>query len=240
MELEKPFMLDKNGLYYLDPKTKIEEIFINDFNKNSNNRVSFYKIDGIDNYIIKDCTLYPYFFNRLRNMNLLKELVKRQDQFDNIDFPVAYYERLKMLKGIVIPYYEEAITVRKLITFHYFGDLINYYCHDSNEMDNFICMLLDILTLIRIMYEKGIHYIDPNPGNFLVYNNIMKVIDFEPNYVFFDKNYDKHMQSTLRRFGEMVNYILLRFGFKNVVFYVGRDFSNTEKNILELRKRLER
>ena len=138
MEHELPFKLDKKGRLYLESRDIItKEIVFPRCNNRPYERIyeyqtHFYAIDGIDDYIIKDCTLYPLLFNRSRNLKLLKQLVERQKYFSNIDFPVAYYKGHEMLKGIVIPYYKEAVSLNELMYLQGFNRLKEYYNHNSN------------------------------------------------------------------------------------------------------------
>ncbi len=240
MELEQPFKLDRRGIWFLDDNDiKVEQMFFQQFNKPYSDRASFLKIDGIDNYIIKDCTVYPYFFNCYRNLKLLKKLNKKQKDIDNIDFPVAYYKSEDKLKGIVIPYYKDAVSLTKLISFYSFDDLKNYYNHDNDEINNLISLLLEILELLKSMYDKGVFYLDIHSGNFLIYDNGVKVIDFEPGHVFFrDKNW--HLKIILNNYSLLVDRIRRKYNFKEVFFHSGEDFYNTEMNVKALKKRLER
>ena len=246
MEHQLPFKLDKKGIWYLDSSDIItKEIVFPRYNNRPyerpyENRTHFYTIDGIDDYIIKDCTMYPLLFNRSRNLKLLQELVKRQKDFSNIDFPVAYYKGHEMLKGIVIPYYKDSVSLNELIYFKGFNKLKEYYNHDNNEINNVVNLLLDILKLIITMYKKGIYYVDINSSNFLVYNNIIKVIDFEPDHVFFSDRNNWHLNRILKNYELLVYNVINKFNFKPVLFHSGDDFYDTELNVKILTKRLER
>lgn len=240
MNYQEPFRKDRNGLYYLDSRDiKIEELYVKQMSGSYQDRAHFFAIKGIDDYIIKDSTMYPYFFNRPRNLKLLKRLVDKQSEFDNIDFPIAYYKSFNILKGIVIPYYKDSASISELIYLHTFDELKNFYNHESDEIDNLISLLLDILELLSSMYDKGIYYIDVHSGNFLIYNNSVKVVDFEPGHVYFtDKEW--HLRLILYNYALLVDKIRRKYGFKDIFFRSGMDFYNTEYYVKDLKKKLER
>lgn len=240
MENELPFRHDRKGLKYLDSRDiKTDEIIIKQMSGSYRDRAHFFAIDGNDDYIIKDCTMYPLILNRPRNLKLLKQLVEKQEEIKNVDFPIAYYKSFNILKGIVIPYYKDSASLREIISLHPFEDLPNYYNHDSNEIDNLISLLLEILELISNMYDHKVYYLDIHTGNFLLYNNSVKVIDFEPGHVFFrDRKWN--LKLILSNYAMLVEKIRRMYKFKEIFFHSGVDFYNTEMNVKALRKRLER
>ena len=241
MNNELPFRIDRRGLKYLDSRDiKTHELYVKQMSGSYRDRAHFFAIDGINDYIIKDCTMYPLFFNRYRNLKLLKDLTDKQKEITNVDFPIAYYKSYERLKGIIIPYYQDATSLKELLYLHTFTDLSNYYHHDSNEIDNLISLLLDILELISSMYNKGVYYIDIHSGNFLFYNNSVKVVDFEPGHVYFSDSSKCYLEIIMKRYESLVEKIRKRFGFKETFYYAGNSFYTAENNIKKLRKRLER
>ena len=249
MELDKPFKKDKNGLWYLDSRDiKTKEIYFPEVGKCNARKNTFYLIEGMDNYIIKDSTEYPYFMNRFRNLSLLKKLVEKQSDIPEIDFPFAYCKDYGILRGIVEVFYQEAISLNDLLFSTKYNDsslsqlelIKKYYDHDSNNIDNVIMLLLKILELISKMYYHSIFYTDIKAGNFLLFNNDVKVIDFEPGLVHFKDRNDWYLNFILINFAILVETVLKRCGFKDVFFSPGEDFYETEKRILSLRKTLER
>ena len=107
------------------------------------------------------------------------------------------------------------------------------------EIDNLICMLLDILNLISKMYDKGVSYLDIHSGNFLFYNNGIKVIDFDYGYVLFDKK-DKYFDRIIRNYDMLVETICRRFGFKDILFNRDDTFMETEHHVKSLKRELRR
>lgn len=244
MEYKEPFKMDKRGLWYLDIKDIIlKEIYFPQYVRpygHYDERKPFYEIEGMDNILVKDSSEYPFFFNHTRNRNLIEKLYKKQEEIPEVDFTLGYLKGFTMMKGILVPYYKGGISVQRLATSYSFRDIKNYYNHESNEMDNLFSILLDILHLLIIMYNKGVYYTDANSGNFIIYNNEIKVIDFEPEFVFFSDNSGKHLNKSLKKYTELVNAIFKRYGLNNLVFTQQEDYYKTEEKVLELRKRIER
>lgn len=241
MEFNKTFKKDKNGIWYIDGKdVNISMFTFNDIVKSYGTRTHFYHIEGIDNYIIKDTTLYPLLFNKTRTKMLLKNFMMKQELFDNIEFPLGYYRNNKFLKGIIIPYYKDSTSIRKFIYLQPFESLKEYYNHESDDIDNLIAMLLDILELIHKMYQENIIYLDIHAGNFLFYNNEIKVIDFEPGYVYFDSKNGKYYESIIENYASLVRSILRRLKFGEIDFQPEDSFIDAEKNVKLLKKTLER
>ena len=83
-------------------------------------------------------------------------------------------------------------------------------------------------------------FADVNTGNFIIYNNEIKVIDFEPGHIHFSDKYKKYMTQALSKYASLVDIICWKYRFKKVNFKSGEDFYSTEQNVLALRKRLER
>ena len=239
-ELGEPFKKDKNNLWYISDKdVDVESFTFNDIVKSYQGRTSFYHINGVSDYVIKDTTLYPLLFNTIKTKKLLKEFMDRQNLFDDIEFPVGYYQINNKLKGTIVPYYEDSLSIRKFIYLHKFIELKEYYNHDSDEVDNLITLFLNILELISKMYYKNIVYMDIHAGNFLFYNNEIKVIDFEYNYIHFTSNKLKYYDTLINSYASLVRTVLRRQDFGEVHFQSGEDFYETERKVKSLRKTLE-
>lgn len=241
-DISELFKIDKDGIPYLTSKDiKTEKIYVPQINNAYSQHATFYGIEGVDNYIIKDSTMYPYFNNRRSHLKLLKELITRQKDIDKVDFPVAYYLSYMILKGIVIPYYKDYRSLRYIINIYPSLDkLPMFYNKESDLLDNLISLFLDIFEIVVYLFSHGIQYIDINTSNFMILNSIIKIIDFDPRFVHFHKNMLKDMKKALIQFEEMVNKVLEMYRLYGVKFKSGEDFFSTEKNILALRKRLER
>lgn len=244
MEYKEPFKQDNRGLWYLDYRDiKLNEIYFPQYIRpygHYDERKPFYEIEGMDNLLVKDSTEYPFFFNHTRNLNLIEKLCQKQEEIPEVEFTVGYLQGYRMMRGIIVPYYKGGISVKGLSTAHYFNELKKYYNHESDEMDNFFSMILTILHLVILMHSKGVFYTDANSGNFIVFNNEIKVIDFEPQFVFFSDDNGKHLKDTLKKFTDLVNALFRRYNFKDFALLQQDSFSETEKKILALRKSIER
>ena len=244
MEIKDLLKLDKKGIPYLDSKdVTIEEIAFKRYARpyqRTQYEKEFFKIEGIDDYIIKDTTLYPLFFNHNSNLKLIGKLIEKQELIEEVDFPIAYFKGLFGIRGAVIPYYEDGKSIRELMNIYRFEELKKFYNHESNDIDNLISMFLDILYLLIIMYNKGVCYTDANTGNFVVYKNIMKVLDFEPRDIYFSDKYRRYLKYALSKYASLINIVCWKYFAKKVNFVSGEDFYSTEKKVLELKKVLER
>ena len=234
MELKEPFKIDKNGLYYIDSKdVKIEKFNFNEIVKSYGQRRDFYHIEGVSDYIIKDTSKLPLLFNTYRNKKMLENFQKKEGMVENIDFPVGYFLEEKGIKTIV-PIYDGAVSIHELIKLYQFDDLKKYYQHDDNDVNNLISLCLDILDLVEIMYNADIVYRDISAGNFVVYNNTTKVIDFEPGYVIFTKKKDKYYEILLHNYAVLVDYIWHKYGFKEVYYNPGKSFNEERIKVKSL------
>ena len=239
-KLNEPFKLDKKNIYYIDSRdVKVQNIHFREIGKLDRLKRGFFKIEGIDDYIIKDSTMYPLLFNGIRNRKLLSDLVSKIDLLPDIGFPIGYYQSRGRMKGTIIPYYDNAIPLRKMIYLFKFEELKDYYYRDNDDIYNLISLLLDILNLISRMYDNNVSYLDIHSGNFLIYNNDIKVIDFDYDYVFFNQNM-KYYHTIMRNYSMLVETICRRFGFKEILFNGGDTFFETECRVKCLRRELER
>ena len=237
MEYNLPYKRDNKGRLYLDDNDiKIYELYVKQM---SREHAHFFGIEGNDKIIIKDCTVYPRLFNRYQNLLLLDRLVKKQPEISKVDFPFGYYQKNGELKGILNPYYKDAPSINEVTSLYTFDELRKFYDHETDDIDNFLSLLLDILDLLNCLFEKGIYYLDIHSGNFLIFNNEVKVVDFEPGHVYFrDKKWNLDLM--LLHYGMLVDKLRRRYKFKDIYFNHGIDFYNAEQNVKALKKKLER
>ena len=236
------FKLDKDNLWYIED---------NDINKSPiyfpkvglfyNEHVKrFYKVDGIDNLIIKDTSHYPLFFNQTRNKKLLKELLLREDDIPSVDVPQAYFKKNNRIMGMFVPYYPNSVSYTRLINFHSKQDVLNYYNHDSDTDYNLLLLCLETLNILKELYDAGIAYLDINDGNFLIYNNQVKVIDFEPGFVKITKNKEIYLYRIVDKYLQLVKLILYRLNFSESISVYGSNFQDIEESVKRLEKVIKR
>ena len=234
------FKTDKDGLYYLDNHEILTPFVFNELVKAYTPRRQFYKIDGTDDYVIKDSTMRPMWFNGIKQKSLLLDLKEKQPDFDNIEFPIGYYLNNEKIKGTIIPYYPDSMSLRRILNTYDNKQINDYYLHSEDELDNLIILCLDILNMISSMYKDDIAYVDIHSGNFLFYNNEVKLIDFEPGYVFVTTKKYKHYQDILRNYGFLISAVLRKFGYRDFYYTPGDSFSEAEDRVLSLKKQLKR
>lgn len=246
MELDKPFKKDKSGLWYIDSrevliqKLDVKQVRDNKEPIKKKKPANFYSIDGIDNYIIKECVGRPRLLYTYQYLKLLKRLTARQEYITEIDFPIAYSKNYGKYNGLVIPYYESAISLTEIFNSDEpLKELLNYYHKDSDEKNNFICLLLEILERITDMRYQGIYYLDIHPGNFMIYNNSVKVIDFDPDCIYFN-NPKLSQEQVLFYYDLFVAELLRRCGYEDIYFGRKIDFYDADISVRKLRKSLER
>ncbi len=240
IKLNEPFQLDSNNLWYLDMTNVNLTPVIFEKEQGRYPKSSFWKIDNMEDYLIKNIKSSYLFFNQVRTKKYLKLLQDKQDVLSNIDFPVGYSIDNNKLKGFIIPYYSNAISLENFINQYSYSDITKFYQHDGIIEQNIIAICLDILELIRNMYDKGILYFDIHSGNFLLYNNEIKIIDFDPRYMLFNSKKDENLRIMLSNYVVFVRSFLRKLGYKDVLLNYGEDFYETEKRVLGLQKRLER
>ena len=235
IQLDKPFLKDNSGLFYINSKdVELSEFNFNEVIENYSHRRTFYHINGVDDYIIKDTTRLPKFFNKSRNIKLLKNFQLNQDKFSDIDFPVGYFLDKKKVRGVVVPYYKDSKSIKELTNLYKFEDLKNFYLHDDNEKINLINMCLDILEIIKKLYDEDIIYTDIGAGNFVVCNNSVKIIDFEPDYVHFVKKRKRYLSLLLSNYNILVNYIWRHYGYDNTPYSPGETFIDAKYKVKSL------
>ncbi len=235
MDLKEPFKKDENGLYYIDSNdVEIERFDFKEIVKPYGKQRDFYHIKGVPDYIIKDTSDSPEYFNKSRNLKLLKKCMLKEESVPEVDFPVGYFKEEDKIKQIV-PYYEGSISIRKLINLYQFKELINYYQHSNDEQENLILLCLDILKIIEKLYNQDIVYTDIGGGNFVIYNNDVKIIDFDPRYVHFTKHKKGYYEFLLMNHTLLVDTIWRHFGFKDIYYHSGNTFTEQEGLIKALK-----
>ena len=236
--LGKPFIQDHKGLFYVDNENiDPKPFYFNEVTSNFDYRRAFYHINGVDDYIVKDTKRLPLFFNQTRTKKILRNFMEKQNSFKDIDFPVGYYLNNGKIEGTVITNYTGANSVKVLTNVYKFENLKEFYNHEDDDFRNLVHLCLEILRLIREMFDGDIVYTDINSGNFLVYNNSVKVVDFEPDYVHFTKNKNRYLKLLLSNYNLLVNYILRHYKFYDLPYYSpGESFYEAENRVKYLIK----
>ena len=190
-DVPKNLLQDKNGLFFLK-KSDIEKnsiSFYDCFIKNGEMaKAFFYCIKGNNSYIVKKHN----FLNRKKEQDAIIEMLEHfkiiSKLLNKVDLPIGYYKELGKVKGIIIPYYENAISIMNMMLNYSLDDIKKIYFYDDDNIYNLFHIFLEIISLIEEMYENQMFYYDINDNNFLIYQNEIKVIDFEPYRVIFNED----------------------------------------------------
>ncbi len=210
--------IDKNGLLYTNnyKLVKKEEIFQH-FRENDEFRYDqycYYSLDDNNEYIIK-FHLNP-MTSRIEELTreMLIKLKEKQGNVQMTDFPVGYFRRFNHIRGLITKYYDGSISFDKLSKEKDINATSKYYSHDGDSIHNLFLGFDESLTALNEMYDNGIYYTDVNPGNFLFHDNKIKIVDFDPIYVTFDKK-DEQLSKILSRYKDTTNLVLQNMGITN-------------------------
>ena len=236
-ELPKNIKKDIDDLLYLDiDNINLTPLIFDELKKFDCNYSKFYTIDGNKDYILK-YTPYPIILRKTRTLNMLRNMYYYQDNIKKVEFPIGYYQKDNKFEGTIIPFYEKAISIRKFIYNSSLLDLFKYYNHDSDEITNLISLYLDILDILKELYDENIVYLDIiHGGNILLYKNEVKLIDYEPGYIKFTDNPNHYYKRIMEGYSNLINYINYKLNIKNVLFYSDDNFNKTKDNIKRLEK----
>lgn len=239
--IPKEFKLDDDNIWYLDDKDiKKKAVYFNKTNGfyNDNPKI-FYLIEGNSDYIIKDTRFAPLFFNKTRIKKMLKDFYLHNN-LKSIDLPLAYFKENNKLTGIVVPYYNHSVSIKKIINTEDVKELKKIYNHSKSDYYNIIVLCLEILDIIKTMYDEEMIYLDIHPGNFLLYNNQVKLVDFEPGYVFFTNKKEKYYDKIINGYLYLINLIFRKFKLDNFEIYKGDSFDKVKEDIMKLEKKIKR
>ena len=187
LELKK----DKDGLLYLVDNTIFNRSYLeidkrHDIDEYYQNY--FYSINSTDEYIIKhSCTEFTRKqIEKIKKM--LSILIEKQKDVKSVDFPIAYFVYTKKLCGLIIKYYKDGISCDNVIKLRDIEYLGKYYSHDADNIHNLFMLFNDILSIIEELLDNSIYYTDINPGNIVLHDNKVKLIDFDYRFVHFQEN----------------------------------------------------
>ena len=203
---------DKKGFYYVDNQNINEPIYFSDYQDRDEFtcKSCFYRIPSTNDYIAKSNVILQNRFERKQTLKMLKAFLKVKDKLKNVDLPIAYFKEGRHLNGTIIPYYECASSIKNMLNNFSLNNYQIIYNHNDDKLENLVSLFMDIINLIESMYVNGIYYYDVNYGNFLIYKNEVKVIDFEPKRVRFME--DKYTFSyILTNYLQLVREILEKY-----------------------------
>ena len=86
-------------------------------------------------------------------------------------------------------------------------------------------------------YENGIIYTDVHGGNFLIWQNKLKLIDFDPKRVFFEDSKDILLRAMLSNYETLVFMLYKRFNIRELYPYTARNFNGMRRHVKKLEKK---
>lgn len=186
LELQK----DSDGLLYLEDNDIFKKPCLNiDRRENIDEyyKTLFYPIPSTSEYIIKyNCREYTKR-KILEIKEMLSTLIEKQKNIKSVDFPIAYFVYMNRLSGLIVKYYEESISCDNVFNLQDIEALGKYYYHDEDNIRNLFMLFNDILSILQELIANDVYYFDINPGNFVISNNQVKIIDFDYRFMHFEK-----------------------------------------------------
>lgn len=202
-------------------------------------KYQFFNIPSTDEYILKYYKFNSLYSDLVEMKTMLMELNKRRNKLEDIDFPIGYYLEEDELKGAIVYYYKKALSLRDFSILYSLEDLQKYYFHDDNMHRNLVMLYLDILNLLEKMMDEKMYYLDVHSGNFVMYNNNVKVIDFEPRQLAFNDEFNNYYQSILICFKFLVNFTNNKLGLENALIDDCSNINILKGEVKKLEKRLK-
>lgn len=178
----------------------------------------FYSLSSTDDYILKLNQDINVNDSELRQM--IERLYYRQPNVDSVEFPIGYVKNSNNTIGQIIRHYPNTKSFKTICLTEDIEDLQKYIYFDDDALRNLFLIYLNILEQIEQLFEKGIMYLDIHPGNMIFFDNSVKIIDFDPDYIRFNRlkcyykqiiyNYRRLINSSLSFFyldGELENIV---------------------------------
>lgn len=103
-----------------------------------------------------------------------------------------------------------AVTKRKFGMIEYSGFLMEYFEGIIDINKN-----LEFIKLVKKMHKNGVYHGDFNPGNFLVKNDVVKIIDTQAKKMIFGKYRAHYDMITMK----MDSYKEMKYPYKKDIFY---------------------
>lgn len=178
--------------------------------------------------IFKDWALYypeiarKYSYHK--DPELLEELKSREKNIKLTEFPTGIVTLEDYIIGQEIPFYEQTKNLFEISKEKDTKDILEYY--------------IDIIKILNELAQNGIIYTDCHAKNFVInyINNIVHLIDFEPDQVFIDNKYKyKDMMYKIKQTINIINNI------KTILFEVNKEetLEELEETILSKKYKYE-
>lgn len=205
-------LFDSYGIGFIDISnndlTEIKFMDLDSTDQVNNLKNKFYLLSSTSDYILKLNNKKSVNDINLRQM--IEELCKKQYLIYNIDFPIGYVKDENNIVGQVIRYYSNSKSLKIINLTESLEDLQKYIYLDDDSLHNLFLIFLNILEQIELLFENDISYLDIHSGNIIFYNNEVKLIDFEPNYISFSK-IRYFQQQIFHNYVRLINTVLSNF-----------------------------
>ncbi len=212
--LEDDNVFKRNSLH-IDKRLEIDGYF----------QKFFYSFDSTDDYIIKYNSTEFTKKEIIATKEMLKALVEKQKNVLNVDFPIGYLVHMKKLSGLIIKYYKDSISLHDIIKTRDLNYIGKYYYHDDNILHNLFLLYHDVLDLLYELLDNDICYTDINPGNVIITDNKVKLIDFDYRYVLFNQK-DTILKDVMYNFSQFVKVTLRNY---NLYYQLDTFFKHDEE-----------
>ena len=198
--------IDDFGILYIDESYQLNDR-VPYYDNYDGIKSLFFKFTSTDDYIIK------YHLEKLNKKEVYQMLFKIYhiggNTFTNVDFPIGYYKENSKIKGLIIPNYANSISMKEALL----NDILDrYYYKSDDKKENIYLLLNDILKILEDLYNNGIIYTDVNPGNFIIYHNEVKIIDFDPKYIFYEDADCYYLKALLLNYMDLVKFACEKSG----------------------------
>ncbi|MBP5683830.1 MAG: hypothetical protein J6X02_01060 [Bacilli bacterium] len=232
--------IDKNGLIYYTQHDKGEEIiFEKDINKKNPDEISrFYKLNNHPELIIK-YAIKNFDNEKVRYM--LRTFMELQKRVYLTKLPTSYYMEDGIMKGTIIPYYDKGISLNTVSLTKKIDELMKYYYHDEDILHNLFILFSDIMDILEELVDNNVIYFDTNPGNFVLINNRIQLIDFDPEYdrIVYEVN-KKNIVKMLIEFDRLVFLVTKRFGIADLCYYNPRNIQSYRKHLVKIENKIRK
>ena len=229
--------IDKNGLVYYDEKDKGNEV---DFHlpKNFEIKSKFFEVIDNPSVIIKQPLTD---FNEDRELEMLIEFNKVHDDIKKTDLPVSYYKENNDIVGTVVPYYDKSISLYTLSKKRdsRLYQLMEVYKRDDDAIRNLFILYREIIDLMEELYNYGICYYDSNSTNYVIKDNNVHLIDFDPKHISFETK-RRNLYQVLIGIDDLIDRMNNRFVLYDEFPFLPHTFDGLRKHLIKIENKVRK
>ena len=233
-KLQLPYEIktDKDGLFYIDSKEIRERLPLHlDTREPLYEKYyphSFYKITSTRDYLIKYC-ITVFTRKEIKELKNMLDIMKmKRGYIKKTDFPIGYFKDGRRLSGLIVPSYIGGLSFDHILEDHDFEELKDYYLHDEDDLHNLFLVLEDVIDAVYEMFENNIYFSHFYSDDIMLYNNEVKMIDFNHHTVFFNDK-DKRFESAIKCIMRILNEMLENFNLSEKVNENIQSFEEAKK-----------